>query len=222
MIGGKLEVTGFKDKAMDYYKKAFELDGDSAYYLSCLGGAESDLGNFDKSVDYFKRASKNRANYTYVMERLGEDNERIGNYKESLKYFKEYTLLIQDFNPYVGYSYWQNGLRNEANQYFNNHLEFCQNILKTTRPLAQTSWACYDLASIYAFRGNKQNALKYLKLYSQNKNCELWMLTHMKRDPLLNSIRNEPEFSLILTEMETNYKIVHEKVGKWLEEHGNS
>ena len=222
MIGGKLEVTGFKDKAMDYYKKAFELDGDSAYYLSCLGGAESDLGNYDKSLDFFKRAYMNRANFTYVMERLGEDYQRIGMYKESLKYFKEYTMIIQDFNQYVAYSYWQNGLRNEANQYFNEHSEFCQNILKTSRPLAQTSWAYYDLACIYAFRGNKQSALKYLKLYSQNKNCELWMLTHIKRDPLLNSIRNDPEFSLILTEMETNYKVVHEKVGKWLEEHGNS
>ena len=49
-IGGKLAVTGFKDEAMYYYKKAFDLDGDSAYYLSCLGGAESDLGNYNKSL----------------------------------------------------------------------------------------------------------------------------------------------------------------------------
>lgn len=217
-IGGKLEVTGYVDKAKSYYKKAFEIDGDSAYYLSCLGGVESDLGNYDKSLDYFKRAYLNRKNYTYVIERLGEDYQRIGKYQESLRYFKEYS----DFGPMVGYTYWQNGLRKEADIYLNKCLDFYQKILKTDRPYAQTFYAYYNLVCIYAFRGDKANALKNLKLYSQNKNCELWMLTHTKNDPMLKSIRNDPEFIQILNEMETRYKIVHERIGKWLEEHGNS
>lgn len=203
-IGGKLEVTGFKDKALYYYKKAFDLDGDSAYYLSCLGGAESDLGNYDKSLGYFKRASMNRANFTYVIKRLGEDYLFAGMYKESLKYFKEYNAIIQDFNPDIAYAYWKNGLKKEAERYFNMRLEFCQNVLNTEHSSVLTSWAFYDLACIYAFKGDKGNALKNLKLFSQNKNCELWMLTHIRNDPMLEIIRNEPEFSQILIEMETN------------------
>jgi hypothetical protein len=48
------------------------------------------------------------------------------------------------------------------------------------------------------------------------------MLTHAKNDPMLKSIRNDPEFIQILNEMETRYKIVHERIGKWLAEHENS
>jgi tetratricopeptide (TPR) repeat protein len=216
-IGGKLEITGFKDKALDYYRRAFELDGDSAFYLSCLGGAESDQGNYEKSVAYFKRAYMNRANYTQVMSRLGEDYQRLGKYKESLKYFKEYNALVKDFNPMVAYSYWQNGLTKEADRLFTNHIELCGNVLRTNRPAIQIYWAYYDLACIYAFRGDKENALKNLKIYSQNKNCELWMLTHVKDDPLLSGIRNEPEYAEIIREMENNYQTLHERVGRWLE-----
>jgi hypothetical protein len=78
-------------------------------------------------------------------------------------------------------------------------------------------WAYYDLADIYGFRGDKGNAIKNLKFFSQNKNCEIWMLTHIRNDPMLKSIRNEPEYTLILNEMEANYKAVHDRVGKWLE-----
>ncbi len=219
-IGGKLEVTGFKDKALYYYKKAFDLDSDSAYYLSCLGGAESDLGNYNKSLGYFKRAYMNRANYTYVTRRLGEDYLFAGMYKESLKYFKEYNAIIHDFNPDIAYAYWQNGLKKEADRYFNTHQEFCQKVLNTDYSSVQTSWAFYDLARIYSFKGDKGNAIKNLKLFSQNKNCEIWMLTHIKNDPLFNNIRNEPEFYQIVNAIETNYGAVHERVRNWLESQG--
>jgi hypothetical protein len=92
--------------------------------------------------------------------------------------------------------------------------------VKTNRPYSQISWAYYDLACIYSFRGDKENALKNLKLFAQNKNCELWMLTDLKNDPLLESIRKEPEFIQVLSEMENKFQAAHDNVGKWLKEKG--
>ena len=214
-LGGKLEVCGFKDKALVYYRKAFDLDGDSAFYLSCLGGAESDMGNYSKSIEYFKRAYNNRPNYSSVILRLGEDYQRLGDYKESLRYFKEYNILVPDYNERVAYSYWQNGLKKEATHFLDQQLEFSKNALKTN---AHAYWFCYNLACIYSFRGDTKNAFKYLNLYVENKNCEIWMLTNLKNDPLLNGIRNDPEFGRIVKEVELNYEAVHKRVGNWLKE----
>lgn len=217
LIGGKLLVTGFVDKAKTYFTKAFELDGDSAFYFSCLGGTESDQGNYEKSVEYFKRAYRNRANYTEVIRRLGENCLLNGQYKESLVYFKEYLNLVPDPFPLVAYSFWQNGYRKEAENYLNERLVWCNNFLSTNRPYLQVLWTYYDLASIYAFRGDKGNAIKNLRIYTQNKNCELYMLTHIKDDPLFDSMRSDPEFIQIVREMEVNYQALHEKVRKWLD-----
>jgi TolB-like protein/tetratricopeptide (TPR) repeat protein len=217
ILGGKLLVTGFIDKAKFYFTKAFKLDGDSAFYFSCLGGTESDQGNYKKAVEYFGKAYRNRENYTEVIRRLGENYLYDGNYSESLKYFREYLSLVDDESPQVAYSFWQNGFKKEAEKYFNERQEWCRSILETDRPYLQLFWAYYELACIYSFRGDKENAIRYLKMYAQNTNCELYMLTHVKDDPLFDPIRNEPEFRQILREMETNYQALHEKVGKWLE-----
>jgi molybdopterin converting factor small subunit len=40
----------------------------------------------------------------------------------------------------------------------------------------------------------------------------------MKTDPLFNSIRNEPEFKQIASDIEAKYQAEHERVRKWLEE----
>ena len=43
----------------------------------------------------------------------------------------------------------------------------------------------------------------------------------IKEDPMLNSIRNEPEFQKIVKDMESKYQAEHERVRKWLEEQAN-
>jgi len=48
----------------------------------------------------------------------------------------------------------------------------------------------------------------------------LSMFWFFKTDPLLESIRNEPEYQEIYYELEMKYNNTHEKVRKWLEEQG--
>jgi TolB-like protein len=220
-IGGKLEATGFKDDAMLYYKKALDLDKDSSSYLSALGDIESNHGNYDKSIYYYKRAYPIRED-SRLKERLGEAYQLQGQDKESLEYFKEYIKLNPDSkNPMIAYAYWQNGLKKEADLDFNELLEHYKNLVVNNVRFEDINMAYYYLACIYAFKGDKETAFKYLKIFSQNKYCENWMISHLKNDRLLSSIRNEPEYSQIETEMETNYEAVHERVGKWLEKQRN-
>ena len=78
----------------------------------------------------------------------------------------------------------------------------------------------YYLAAVYAFRGEKDKAYKNLKIYNQSQRLTLFMAMTMKTDPLLNSIRNEPEFQQIARDIEAKYQAEHERVRKWLEEQG--
>jgi hypothetical protein len=53
-------------------------------------------------------------------------------------------------------------------------------------------------------------------MFSQVKNCYLYMLTLLRNDPLLDGIKEEPEFKKILNDMEVKYDKVHSDVGSWL------
>ena len=45
-----------------------------------------------------------------------------------------------------------------------------------------------------------------------------WAVTLFNNDPLLDNIRDEPEFQLIARDVDAKYQAEHERVRKWLEE----
>jgi hypothetical protein len=56
----------------------------------------------------------------------------------------------------------------------------------------------YQLAEIYAFRGEKDKAFEYLeKSYAAREG----RLTYLKGDPLLKNLKSDPRFSAILKKM---------------------
>jgi hypothetical protein len=77
-----------------------------------------------------------------------------------------------------------------------------------------------DLAGVYAFKGEKEKAYKFLRLFNQVQMMSFWMQMIIKTDPLFNSIRNEPEFQQIANDVEAKYQAEHGRVRKWLEETG--
>lgn len=79
-------------------------------------------------------------------------------------------------------------------------------------------YAYFDLAGVYAIRGEKDKAYKNLRIFNQIQQIPLWMAMLMKTDPLFNSIRNKPEFQQIAKDVEAKYQAEHERVRKWLKE----
>jgi hypothetical protein len=69
--------------------------------------------------------------------------------------------------------------------------------------------------------GEKIKAYENLKIHNTRPGkWYLWTVRYIKYDPLFDSIRNEPEFQQIVSEMEAKYQAEHERVRKWLEEQG--
>ena len=120
----------------------------------------------------------------------------------------------------IGYAYWQNGYKKEAEYYFNEQIKYCNRMIELKRSYGQKLYAYYDLAGVYAFRGEKDKAYKNLRIFNQIQRIPLWMAMLIKTDPLFNSIRNEPEFQQIAKDIEAKYQAEHERVRKWLEEQG--
>jgi TolB-like protein/Tfp pilus assembly protein PilF len=219
--------AGFPEKGNYYHLEAFKLDDDSASYFISLADAEWFRGNFEKAVEFLKKSNANDSTKTRTINLLGEYYTLCDKFEESLKYYKKYVDALEALGEFdygvmhrIGYAYWKNGYKKEAKYYFDKQMEYCNNLIKSDRPYAQLFYTYYDLAAIYAFRGDKDKAYENLKIFNQRQRIQLWMVNLIKHDPLFNSIRNEPEFQQIVRDVEVKYQAEHERVRKWLEETG--
>ncbi|MFN2216409.1 MAG: TPR end-of-group domain-containing protein [Anaerolineales bacterium] len=227
-IGAQFVQVGFPEIARNYYQEKLNLDNDSISFYSFLAGIESIKGN-DEAVEKYRRKiymmDSTRAINLY---QLGIVYGYMGQYKESLVFFEkwidqlDHTLLqVGRFNNMqrVGYAYWMNERYEEAEYYFDLQMEYCNRMIELDLPWAQVGPAYYDRAGIYAFRGEREKAAEDLRKSSnQGALPPLWMIGLVKRDPLLDSIRDEPEFQQGIRNMEAKYQAEHERVRKWLEE----
>ena len=73
----------------------------------------------------------------------------------------------------IGYVYWENGMEEEANYYFDKQIEFGTSEIELGRLYAQRYMSYYDLAGAYAFRGETDKAYENLKIFNQRKECPL-------------------------------------------------
>jgi hypothetical protein len=142
-----------------------------------------------------------------------------------LEYFKKYRQRIETLDgisPWgtfrIGHAYWVNGFKEEAEYYFNTGLKFHNERIELDYFSLDIDNSFYNLATLYAFRGDKDEAYKNLRFLNQRQRIPLWMINDIKNDPMFDSIRDEPEFQQIVRDVEAKYQAEHERVGKWLEE----
>ena len=237
-IGWVYAIYGFPDKALQCYENKLKLDGNLPEYYSSAARDEFWLGDFNKSLELGKKGYAIDSTNTLILEFMALGYQWLGRYSESLKYFRMWLERLQSTgvlaNSYyykdnylfnmahrLGYIYWQNGYINKAEYYFNEEIKYCKKTIELAREYSRTYNAYYDLAGVYAFRGDKKKALEYLRAYNQVRTTYQWMVMLIQTDPLLNSIRNEPEYRQIVRDIEAKYQAEHEKVGEWLEANNN-
>ena len=117
-----------------------------------------------------------------------------------------------------GYVYLKNGIKDTADYYFDQQIQSCKLAIELNRYYASEYYAYYDLAAIYAVRGEREKAYENLRIFNQREILGLYMVSKIKNDPLFDNIRDEPEFQQIVRDVEAKYQAEHERVRRWLEE----
>jgi TolB-like protein/AraC-like DNA-binding protein len=228
IIGKEFMFAGFPDKAYYYCKEAFDLDGDSSQFYYNLCTNEFFNGNFKKAVEYGGKASSMDS----LVPDLGGSSLImsyiiLGNNKEALKYLNkclesDKTLGEADiiWTWIAGYIYWMNGDKAKAEYYLEEIIKNSYKQLDLGREFTLLPDVYYDLASIYAFKGETAKAFKNLRIFSENNPCDNEWSVFLNNDPYFNSLRDKPEFQNIVRKVEAKYQAEHERVRKWLEERG--
>ena len=118
----------------------------------------------------------------------------------------------------IGHVFWLNGYKEEAENYFDQQLDYCNKSIELGRSYAHSLLlAYYDLAAVYAFRGEREKAYMNLRIFNQREFYPFWMATEFPEDRLFESLRNEPDFQQIVRDVQSKYQSEHNRVRKWLE-----
>jgi TolB-like protein/Tfp pilus assembly protein PilF len=164
-IGHVFLQAGFIDKDKEYSQEALKLDGDSIRNYWQLANIEFCSENYKMAVEYMRKAYNMDSSNRDIQWALGHNNVFLGQYQESLRYFKKWLEGGAALNEgylfgmhRIGWAYWKNGDKEKADHYFNEQIKYCNRMKKLGRVYGNNSRIFYDLAGVYAFRGDKTKA----------------------------------------------------------------
>ncbi len=220
-----LDAIGFPEVSQKVALEILNFDNDSAYFFRRLWRSELHSGNFDASRRYvikFNSFSSNKNAYLlYVLIQFHfyskDYNKAINYFNEILQFFDESEFPYQFFYE-AGYIYLVQGENEKAKSIFNKSILKNQKEIELNRRVAQIYETHFSLACIYSTLNQKDKAIEYLVQLKKRNYIDVWLVTRLKYSPMLDNIRNEPEFAEVLKDVETKYQKEHEKVGKLLRE----
>jgi TolB-like protein/Tfp pilus assembly protein PilF len=218
--------SGFIKQGKYYAHEVLKLTNDSAEYYLVLSVVEKYYNkNTQRALDYSEKAMLIDSLSSEVYHSMAWCYLHLDRYEEMLEYFLKYIKrmeaegrLVLEETCRIGLAYWLNGYKEEAEYYFNLALEYNNNQNQLGRFHSIQLYTYYDLASIYAFHGEKDKAYENLRIFNKRNIMPLWVVWLINRDPLFDSIKDEPEFQQIVRDVESKHQAEHERVRKWLEE----
>ena len=87
----------------------------------------------------------------------------LNQFKETLKNYKKYVEILSargTFTPIdmhrIGWAYWENGYKKEAEYFFDKQLEYSKNQIELKRFMGQKLYPYYDMAGVYALQGKRK------------------------------------------------------------------
>lgn len=211
--------SGFIDEAEYYIAKSLEynpLNIFSAYVRAyILFARDRDLQQTKGRLIETLAMDSNRYD---VIQEVGKICYYMRDYESSYAYYKRF-IEIRDAlnldvygseNAKIGVVLEKVGLTEESEAIFKEYLEYAENDASIYKPMS--------LAVYYAHRGDTKKAIEHLKLFSQEDNYHYWTILFLEMDPLIDNIKDLPEFKEILKDIEDKFWSTHKRIRASLEE----
>ena len=225
-LGGRYMEIGFTDKAKYYYQEAFEQDSNKSLHFRRLAWIAFSLENFEETLKLVKQGCEidslsciNTELMFFNVPSGHKEEAYLFAKKKNDQYRRTGTIALQTAFQ-IGYAFWQVGQYQEAKNFFNQQIKYDEESIRLRRAISQVGNAQYDLASTYAFLGEKEKAYKYLEEFVSTYFPKLWQISYAKHNPFMKRINNEERYKKLLQNMEVKYQAENERVRKWLEEEG--
>ena len=141
-------------------------------------------------------------------------------YKGAYQYYKRFLAFRESSrmdvykheNLTIGFTLAQAGNKQKAEELIKSYKEF----LDTDKSIYHN----LGLSAYYAYRGDQKKAIEYMKLFSKEDNVQYWIIAFLETDPIMDPIKNNPEFKKYLDETKSRFWKTHDGLKAVLDEKG--
>jgi tetratricopeptide (TPR) repeat protein len=202
-----LRARRFLEDAIDYYGFALRRGGEEAHLMNKMGVTELELRNVSQARAYFQRVVKVQKKNPEGWNNLGAIEYLTGRYGNAISNYKRAIKLDKNSATYhsnLGTAYFDKKDFENARKEYDIALKLDPEMLNhhgtvgvTTRMLSPEDHArfCFELARLYAQRGDEQMMLHYLTMASE---AGFDVLGEMGPDSVLSRYRKDPRVLLLV------------------------
>ena len=212
-LGNAFVQSGFIDEAQTYINKSLDYYPENLFsqYVKAyiLYAKNRDLEQIkDLLIGVFKKDTTRLD----VMQEVGKIYYYMRDYENAYKYYKKFTDikkaqnldLFPEENSKIGVVFAKMGQKEESDNYFEKYKEYAENDTSIYNNLS--------LSMYYSYTGDTKKALEHLKLFSQQDNYFFWVIIFLEMDPLIDNIKDTPEFKKIMKDIENKFWNNHKQI----------
>jgi TolB-like protein/AraC-like DNA-binding protein/Tfp pilus assembly protein PilF len=153
-----------------------------------------------------------------LMQEIGKICYYMRDYAGAYNYYKKFIEIkeaqnldiFRYENDKIGIVLSKMGQTEESEKYLNDFQDYAENDNSIYKHL--------NLAMFYSYRGDTKKAIEHMKIFSQQSNYDYWVIIFVEMDPLIDNIKDLPEFNRILTDLEIKFWRRHKRIKASLEE----
>ncbi|KPK84404.1 MAG: AraC family transcriptional regulator [Bacteroides sp. SM23_62_1] len=153
-----------------------------------------------------------------ILQEIGKICYYMRDYESAFHYFKKFIEIkeTQQLDIYpgenakIGVVLSKVGLKEKSEKYFKNYLNYAEQDRSIYHHLS--------LAVYYSYHGETEKAIEHLKKFSQQSNYHYWVILFLEIDPLVDNIKDYPEFKRILRDIEIKFWDSHLQIKASLKE----
>ena len=205
--------SGFVNEAEKYINKSLEYDPDNLYsaYVKAyvLFARDRDL---QQTKELLIEALNKDSTRLDIMQEVAKICYYMRDYESAFHYYKRFIEIkeAQNLDLYgyendkIGVVFSKMGRAEEAEKYFSDFQDYAENDKSIYKHL--------NLAMLSSYWGDTKNAIEQLELFSQQSDYDYWVLVFLKMDPLIDNIKDLPEFKKLFKDIESNFWNRHKQI----------
>lgn len=220
-LSNALIQTGFVKEALDYVEKSLAYDPGNFYaplvktYI--LHARDRDL---EQTKNLLQLELKKDTTRLDILQEVAKMHYFQEAYDSAFYYYEKFVgarernnLDIYSYEDVkIAHVYQQQGLDGQASEFFDSYVAYCEG--------DQSIYKSASLAVKYAYEGEIDKGIAQLKIFATQDNYQYWILLFLEEDPLMERLKNHPEFDGIVQKIKDRFWENHSILKETLEEKG--